>query len=180
MQSSMFSRQLRAATSSEEIGQSVLFGVTCNGGRCRAAPTAGGAGTPSEYGPRYATDRGPYYAPDQPLDLRAGGLTTQIHINGHRGPAPLEPTAVVSRRLCARGLDSDSADWSLHTAGPDNPDRATRPHLLGTAAIGSGPRRRRRSGAGQSGMEWEEGGDCSKPSRDWPGPRRGIIGKYRY
>ena len=97
--SSVFSRQLRAATSSEVIGQSVLFGVTCNGGRCRAGPTAGGAGTPSEYGPRYATDRGPYYAPDQPLDLRAGGLTTQIHINGHRGPAPLEPTAGVSRRL---------------------------------------------------------------------------------
>jgi hypothetical protein len=37
-----------------------------------------------------------------------GGLTTQIHINGHRGPAPLEPTAGVSQRLCARG--SDSAD----------------------------------------------------------------------
>ncbi len=106
----LFSRQLRAATSSEVIGQSVLFGVTCNGGRCRAGPTAGGAGTPSEYGPRYATDLGPYYAPDQPLDLRAGGLTTQIHINGHRGPAPLrlEPTAGVSRRLCTRG--SDSAD----------------------------------------------------------------------
>jgi len=69
---------------------------------------------------------------------------------------------------------------SLHTAGPDNPDRATRPHLLGTAAIGSGPGRRRRSGAGQSGMEWVEGGDCSKPSRDGPGPRRGILGKYRY
>ncbi len=70
--------------------------------------TAGGAGTPSEYGLRYETDRGPYYAPDQPLDLRAGGLTTQIHINEHQGLAPLEPTAGVSRQLCARG--SDSAD----------------------------------------------------------------------
>ena len=135
----MFSRQPRAATSSEVIGQSVLFGVTCNGGRCRAGPTAGVAGTPSDYGP--------CYAPDQPLDPRVGGRTTLIHINGHQGPAPLEPTAGVSRRLCARG--SDSADWSLYTAGPDNPDRTTRLHLLGTAAIGSGPGRRRRSGAGQ-------------------------------
>ncbi len=67
---------------------------------------------------------------------------------------------------------------SLHTAGPDNPDRATRPHLLGTAAIGSGPGRSRRSVAGQSGMEWMEGGDCRKPSQDGLGPRRGIIRKY--
>ena len=58
------------------------------------------AGTQSDYGP--------CYAPDQPLDLRAGGRTTQIHINGHQGPAPLEPAAGVSRRLGARG--SDSAD----------------------------------------------------------------------
>ena len=50
---------------------------------------------------------------------------------------------------------------SLHTAGPDNPDRATRPQLLGTEAIGSGPGWHGRSGAGQSGMEWVEGGDFS-------------------
>ena len=50
---------------------------------------------------------------------------------------------------------------SLHTAGPDNPDRATRLHLLGPAAIGSGPGRRRRSGVGQSGMDRAEGGDYS-------------------
>ena len=59
------------------------------------------------------------------------------------------------------GSDSDSADWSLHIAGPDNPDRATRLHLLGPAAIGSGPGRRRRSGVGQSGMDRAEGGDYS-------------------
>ncbi len=59
------------------------------------------------------------------------------------------------------GSDSDSADWSLHTAGPDSPDRATRLHLLGPAAIGSGPGRRRRSGVGQSGMDRAEGGDYS-------------------
>ncbi len=59
------------------------------------------------------------------------------------------------------GLDSDSANWSLHTAGPDNPDCATRLHLLGPAAIGSGPGRRRRSGVGQSGMDRAEGGDYS-------------------
>ena len=66
------------------------------------------AGTQSDYRLRYATDSGPCYAQDQPLDLRAGGRTTQIHINGHQGPAPLEPAAGVSRRLGARG--SDSAD----------------------------------------------------------------------
>jgi hypothetical protein len=59
------------------------------------------------------------------------------------------------------GSDSDSADWSLHTAGPDNPDRATRLHPLWPAAIGSGPGRRRRGGVGQSGMDLAEGGDCS-------------------
>ncbi len=50
---------------------------------------------------------------------------------------------------------------SLHIAGPDNLDRATRPPLLGTAAIGSVSGRHRRSGAGQSEMEWvdSEGGD---------------------
>ena len=68
---------------------------------------------------------------------------------------------------------------SLYTAGPNNTDLATRPRLLGTAAISSVPRRRRRSGAGRSGLEWVEGGDCSKPSRDGPGPRCGVIGKYR-
>ena len=164
----MFSRQPRAATSSEVIGQSVLFGVTCNGGLCRAWPTAGVAGTPSDYGP--------CYAPDQPLDPRVGGRTTWIHINGHQGPAPLEPTAGVSRRLCARG--SDSADWSLYTAGPDNPGYPPVPVRDHIHRLGSGWRRM--SGAGQTGMEWVEGGDCSKPSRDGPGPRRGIIGKYRH
>ena len=88
----------RAAASSEAIGQSVLLGVTCNGGRCRAGPSAGGAGTPSEL--RAALCDG--------LDSRDGGPTTRIHINGYRGPAPLEPAAGVSRRLRARG--SDSAD----------------------------------------------------------------------
>ena len=67
---------------------------------------------------------------------------------------------------------------SLHTAGlgPDNPDRATRPQLLGTEAIGSGPGWHGRSGPGQSGMEWVEGGDCSKPSRDGPGSKCGVMG----
>ncbi len=43
------------------------------------------------YGLRYATYRGSCYALDQPLDPPVGGQTTRIHINGHRGPAPLEP-----------------------------------------------------------------------------------------
>ena len=83
-----------------------------------------------------------------------------------------EPTAV--------RLGSDSDDWSLHTAGPDSPGRATRLHVLVTAAIGSGPGRSRRSGAGQSGMERVDGGDFSEPGRAGPGPRCGVIGKYRF
>jgi hypothetical protein len=63
------------------------------------------------------------------------------------------------------GRSSYSDYWSLHTAGPDSPDSATRLHLRGTAAIGSGPGWSRRSGAGQSGMERVDGGDCSEPSR---------------
>ena len=51
------------------------------------------------------------------------------------------------------GRNPDSDDWSLHTAGPDNPDSATRLRLRGTAAIGSGPGWSRRSGAGRSGMD---------------------------
>ena len=63
---------------------------------------------------------------DRPLDPWVGGRTTRIHTNGHRGPAPpgarsrSEPTAVRSGIGLGR--------LSLHTAGPDNPDRATRPH----------------------------------------------------
>ena len=115
---------------------------------------------------------------DRPLDPWVGGRTTRIHTNGHRGPAPpgarsrSEPTAV--------RLGIGLGRLSLHTAGPDNPDRATRPQLLGTEAIGSGPGWHGRSGAGQSGMEWVEGGDCSKPSRDGPGSKCGVMGKYRY
>ncbi len=36
-------------------------------------------------------------------------------------------------------LGQDSADWSLHTAGPNNLDRNILLDLLGTAAVGSGP-----------------------------------------
>jgi hypothetical protein len=49
----------------------------------------------------------------------------------------------------------DSADRSLHTAGPSNPDRDSRLGLLGPAAIGSGPGRRRvtRTNPGWSGQK---------------------------
>ena len=64
----------------------------------------------------------------------------------------MESTGGVMNRLRS-GRNPDSDDWSLHTAGPDNPDSATRLRLRGTAAIGSGPGWSRRSGAGQSGMD---------------------------
>jgi hypothetical protein len=121
----VFSRQLRAATSSEVIGQSVLFGVTCNGGRSRAWPTAGGVGTPSDYGPRYATDSGLYYAPDQPLDLRAGGTgwaddadTYQWTSRPHTPEAYGQSEPTVVRPGIGLGR------LSLHTAGPDDVARA--------------------------------------------------------
>ncbi len=53
----------------------------------------------------------------------------------------------------------DSADWtrqtgaSLHTAGPNNPDRDIRLDLLGPAAVGSGSGRSKESDADQSGMD---------------------------
>ncbi len=64
-----------------------------------------------------------------------------------------EPTAVRSGIGFGR--------LGLHTAGPDNLDRATRLQMLGPAAIGSGLGRRRRSGEGQSGMDRAEVGGCS-------------------
>ena len=83
---------------------------------------------------------------DRPLDPRVGGRTTRIHTNGHRGPAPpgarsrSEPTAV--------RLGIGLGRLSLHTAGPDNPDRATRPQLLGT----EGPKPSARDPAGTGGV----------------------------
>ncbi len=55
-------------------------------------------------GPRYVPGCGPHncrtnLSATAPLDLRVSGPTAQIHINGHRGPVPLEPAAgVMSRR----------------------------------------------------------------------------------
>ncbi len=70
---------------------------------------------------------------------------------------------------------ADSADWSLHTAGPDNPDRATRLQPLA------------RDPAGAGGVAWANQGwiglkaeTTAEPSRNGPGPRFGCIGKYRY
>jgi hypothetical protein len=75
--------------------------------------------------------------------LRAG-QTQPIHLDGHRGPAPLEATAGASRRRCRVHRETGltvSADQSLHTAGPNYPDRTTRQDLLGPATNGEGPGR---------------------------------------
>ena len=118
-------------------------------------------------GPRAARRAGPQAAQlsDQPQRHRAAGPSGQwtdgadIYQWTSRPRAPGARSR--SQEPLLQGSDSDSADWSLHTAGPDNPDRATRLHLFGPAAIGSGPGRRRRSGVGQSGMDRAEGGDYS-------------------
>ncbi len=78
---------------------------------------------------------------------------------------------------------SDSADRSLHTAGPNNPDRNSSLDLLGPAAIGSGPSRSKESDAEQSSgwMELVKGGGYSEPSRAEPGRSRcAVLGRWRY
>ena len=118
-------------------------------------------------GPRAALRAGPQAAQlsDQPQRHRAAGPSGQWTDGADTYQWTSRPRAPGARSWSHEppllGSDSDSADWSLHTAGPDNPDRATRLHLLGPAAIGSGPGRRRRSGVGQSGMDRAEGGDYS-------------------
>jgi hypothetical protein len=118
-------------------------------------------------GPQAARRAGPQAAQlsDQPQRHRAAGPSGQWTDGADTYQWTSRPRAPGARSWSHEppllGSDSDSADWSLHTAGPDNPDRATRLHLLGPAAIGSGPGRRRRSGVGQSGMDRAEGGDYS-------------------
>ena len=118
-------------------------------------------------GPRAARHAGPQAAQlsDQPQRHRAAGPSGQWTDGADTYQWTSRPRAPGARSWSHEppllGSDSDSADWSLHTAGPDNPDRATRLHLLGPAAIGSGPGRRWRSGVGQSGMDRAEGGDYS-------------------
>jgi hypothetical protein len=118
-------------------------------------------------GPRAARRAGPQAAQlsDQPQRHRAAGPSGQWTDGADTYQWTSRPRAPGARSWSHEppllGSDSDLADWSLHTAGPDNPDRATRLHLLGPAAIGSGPDRRRRSGVDQSGMNRAEGGDYS-------------------
>ena len=70
-------------------------------------PTAWGV---EPVGTHYRSDRMGYKCDIAPLDLRDGGPTTLIHMDGHRGPAPLEPAAGVSRPLHVRGPGWDR--WS--------------------------------------------------------------------
>ena len=88
-----------------------------------------------------ATDRMGYKCDIAPLDLRDGGPTTLIHMDGHRGPAPLEPAAGVSRPLHVRGPGWDR--WSLHIAGLNNTGCATAPNGAGgPSRVGAGRRQR--------------------------------------
>ena len=114
-------------------------------------------------GPRAALRAGPWAAQlsDQPQRHSAAGPSGQWTDGADTYQWTSRPRAPGARSRSHEPLllGSDSADWSLHTAGPDNPDRATRLHLLGPAAImiGSGPDRLRRSGVDQSGMNRAEG-----------------------
>jgi hypothetical protein len=72
-----------------------------------------------------------------PLDLRASGPTAQIHINGHRGPAPLELAAGVVSRCCwdrIRVCRLESKHRWTGQPGPRYPPASawTRSHRLGT------------------------------------------------
>ena len=153
-----------------------------------------------DLGPRYAPGRGPRDELDlgprdalgrrprncrtnlsatAPLDLRASGPTAQIHINGHRGPAPLEPSAGVMSRRC----------WDRTRTRPTGVytplDRTTRTALPACTCLDPQPSARDPAGAG--GVAWANQGwiglkaeTTAEPSRNGPGPRFGFIGKYRY
>ena len=116
-----------------------------------------------DLGPRYAPGRGPRYVPDHgprncrtnlsataPLDPRASGLTAQIHINGHRGPAPLEPAAGVMSRCC----------WDRTRTRPTGVytplDRTTRTTLPTCTCLDPQPLARDPTGAG--GVAWTNQG----------------------
>ncbi len=135
-----------------------------------------------DYGPCYASGRGPRRTSDQPpRDLRTNGRTTPILATGRtvvrpgdtrdwkdrwtsrpRAPGVIQPDPCTVRWDYARG--SDSGCWSLlHTAGPDNSGRVIRLHLLGqgpAAILGSGP------GLGRE--------DQRGPTRDGTGRRRRL------
>jgi hypothetical protein len=81
-----------------------------------------------------------------PLDLRASGPTAQIHIKGHRGPAPLEPAAGVMSRRC----------WDRTRTRPTGVytplDRTTRTALPTCTCLDPQPLARDPAGAG--GVAW--------------------------
>jgi hypothetical protein len=88
-----------------------------------------------------ATDRLGCKCDIETLDLRDGGPTILIHMDGHRGPAPLEPAAGVSRQLHVRGPGWDR--WSLYIAGRNNTGCATAPDGAGgPTRVGAGRRQR--------------------------------------
>ncbi len=114
-----------------------------------------------------------------PLDLRASGPTAQIHINGHRGPAPLEPAAGVMCSSC----------WDWTRTRPTEVytplDRTTRTALPACTCLDPQPLARDPVRAG--GVAWANQGwirmkaeTTAELSRDGPGSRCGVIGKYRY
>ncbi len=110
----------------------------------RDALRAGLAGTLQDHTGR-ATDRMGYKCDIEPLDPRDGGPTTLIDMDGHEGPAPLEPAAGVSRQLrwhaCVRGPGWDR--WSLHIAELNNTGCATAPNGAGRPTrVGAGRRQR--------------------------------------
>ncbi len=161
-----------------------------------------------DLGPRYTQDRGPCYEPDYgpscvpdrgprncrtigtdlrataPLDLRASGptRTAQMHIKGHRDPAPLEPAAgVMSRRCWDRTRTRPTGirvRWTeLEQPGPRCPP----------APVCLDPQPSARDPAGAGGVAWGDPGlgwiglkaeSTDEPSRNGPGPRFGGVGEY--
>ena len=166
----------------------------------RATPRVGppGHATRRTAGPRYASGRraaprfGPRaarrtnYSATAPLDLRTNGRTTQMHTNGHRGPAPLESTAgfmyhTLGLRSGVRLGLLDLESTKHHWTGQLGPRHRTviRLHLLGPAAIlGSRPKpgREEQRGPTQGGA-----GGRRRLRRAEPGRARpvdvGVMGK---
>ena len=109
-----------------------------------------GRATHRAAGPRYAPGRGPgrtNYLATAPLDLRTKGRATQIHTNGHQGPAPLESTAgFMYSTLGLRSgvglglLESTTHRWTgqLGPRHPPAPARTCSHTWLGTQAGAGG------------------------------------------
>jgi hypothetical protein len=133
------------ATRMERLGFSGMARATsrtnyCAFRRLRTASTSSSRdalreASPVIHGLCYEPDHGPRYKPIAPLGHRAGAPSTRIYMEGHGGPAPLEPAAGVSltavRPGTRLGRPEPTHRWTEQRGRPPGPARA-RSRLLET------------------------------------------------